>query len=155
MKRISLATVFIALISTLVPTQVRAEAPIIRNNNGCQSGNIAVRPIEDARVITKVTGRVVAIEYNKQPGVAAKNMVMWLRLKTATGEEVPIYLGSSWYLNQKHFQIQPQDLLTIQVTKPVGAKKTMTIASTIEKGDRVWTASIPNKPTPPKSCKPL
>jgi hypothetical protein len=84
-------------------------------------------------------------------------MVMWLQLKTATGEQVPVYLGSTWYLDNKHLQVKVGDLLEIQGVKTAGSspQSAMTIASTIKKGDRVWKAKIPNKPNVAKSCQPI
>lgn len=152
MKRISWVTLFIALIGVLFPALVHAEAPI--TPGGCASKNIAIRPIEQQQVTT-VQGRVARIEYGKQQQIAAKNMVMWLRLKTANGEEVPVYLGSTWHLHQQHLRVRVGDLLEIQGVKTPGAnlQSAMTIANTIKKGDRVWKVSIPNKPNVAKSCQ--
>jgi hypothetical protein len=155
MKRIRIAMAFITLISALVPTVVRAEAPIITGK--CSIKHIAMRSTV-APQIAKVTGRVVSIESGKQQQIAAKNMVMWLHLQTATGEEVPVYLGSSWHLTKKQLQIQVGDRLEIQGIKVPGANPqlAMTIANTVKKGDRVWKVKIPNKPNhPAKSCQPV
>jgi hypothetical protein len=156
MKRISIAMMLITLIGALVPTLVRAEAPMMTGK--CSTRNIAMRSTVEPQMTTTVIGRVVSMEYGKQQQIAAKNMVMWLRLKTATGEEVPVYLGSSWHLTKKQLQIQVGDLLEIQGVKTPGAnpQSAMTIASTVKKGDRVWKVKIPNKPTNvAKSCQPI
>lgn len=152
MKRISIAIMFITLIGTLAPAVVRAEAPMMTGK--CSTKNIAMRSTPEPQM-TKVTGRVVSIESGKQQQIAAKNMVMWLRLQTATGEEVPVYLGSSWYLTKKQLQIRVGDRLEIQGIKPPGAnpQSAMTIASTVKKGDRVWKVKIPNQPTWAKLCQ--
>jgi hypothetical protein len=145
----------IALIVAVAPVVVRAEAPMMTGK--CSTKNIARRSIVSPQM-TKVTGRVVSIEYGKQQRIAAKNMVMWLRLKTAIGEEVPVYLGSSWYLTKKHLQIRVGDRLEIQGIKMPGAnpQSAMTIASTVKKGDRIWKVKIPNQPNNvAKSCQPI
>jgi hypothetical protein len=156
MNRISLATiVFITLLDALVPAVVNAEAPMITGK--CSTKNIAMRSIEQPQM-TKVTGRVVGIEYGKQQRIAAKNMVMWLRLKTGTGEELPVYLGSSWHLIKKQLQVRVGDLLEIQGVETSGAnpRSIMTIASTVKKGDRTWKVNIPNRPnTVAKFCQPI
>ena len=137
-----------------MPVGVRAEAPMVPR--ACASKNIVMRPIDPPQ-LTTVKGRVISMEYGKQQRVAVKNMVMWLHLTTATGERVPVYLGSSWYLDKKHLQVRVGDLLEIQGVKTAGAspQSAMTIASTIKKGDRVWKAKIPNKPNVAKSCQPI
>ncbi len=156
MNRISLATiVFITLLDALVPAVVHAEAPMITGK--CSTKTIAMRSIVQPQM-TRVTGRVTGIEYGKQQRIAAKNMLMWLRLKTATGEELPVYLGSSWHLSKKQLQVRVGDLLEIQGIEMPGAnpRSTMTIASTVKKGDRVWQVKIPNKPNhAAKSCQPV
>ena len=154
MKQINLTMIFIVAIAALVPVGVRAEAPMVPS--ACSSRNIVMRPIDPPQ-LTTVKGRVVSMEYGKQQRVAVKNMVMWLQLKTATGEQVPVYVGSSWYLDKKHLQVRVGDLLEIQGVKTAGSspQSAMTIASTIKKGDRVWKAKIPNKPNVAKSCQPI
>jgi hypothetical protein len=141
------------LVCGAVSTGVRAEAPSAPN--ACRS-SIASRPIEPQQPIT-LKGRVVGLEYGKQQRVAVTNMVMWLRLKTDSGEIRPVYLGSSWYLDRKDFQVRVGDMLEIRGVKVPGSspQSAMTIASTIKKGDRVWKASIPNKPNVAKSCQPI
>ncbi len=154
MNKITLTTIVIAMIAAVVPVGVRAEAPMVPG--GCSSKNIVMRSIDPPQTTT-VKGRVVSMEYGKQQRVAVKNMVMWLRLKTATGEQVPIYIGSSWYLDKNHLQVRVGDVLEIQGVKTAGTspQSAMTIASTIKKGDRVWKAKIPNKPNIAKSCQPI
>jgi hypothetical protein len=148
-----LATIVMMFVGALVPAGAHAEAPLVPN--ACRS-SIATRPIEPQQPIT-LKGRVVSLEYGKQPQVAAKNMVMWLRLKTDIGEVLPVYLGSSWYLDRNHLQVRVGDRLEIRGVKVPGSspQSAMTIASTIKKGDRVWKASIPNKPNVAKSCQPI
>jgi hypothetical protein len=153
MNKIGLGTIVTIFISAVVPVSARAEAPIAPS--GCQS-RIAIRAIEPQQSIT-LKGRVVGLEYGKQQRIAATNMVMWLRLKTDNGEILPVYLGSSWYLDRKHLQVRVGDLLEIRGVKVPGSspQSAMTIASTIKKSDRVWKASIPNKPNIAKSCQPI
>jgi hypothetical protein len=153
MKQIGLATIVTIFVGALVPVGSHAEAPSAPN--ACQT-NIASRPIEPQQPIT-LKGRVVGLEYGKQQRVAVTNMVMWLRLKTDSGEVLPVYLGSSWYLDRKHLQVRVGDTLEIRGVKVPGSspQSIMTIANTIKKGDRVWKASIPNKPNVAKSCQPI
>jgi hypothetical protein len=154
MRQIGLATIATIFIGVLVPAGARGEAPIAPNN-ACRT-NIAARPIEPQQPIT-LKGRVVGLEYGKQQRIAATNMVMWLRLKTDSGEIRPVYLGSSWYLDRRHLQVRVGDTLEIRGVKVPGSssQSAMTIANTIKKGDRVWKASIPNKPNVAKSCQPI
>lgn len=153
MKQIKLATIAMMFVGALVPAGVRAEAPSAPN--ACRT-SIASRPIEPQQQIT-LKGRVVGLEYGNQQRIAATNMVMWLRLKTNSGEVLPVYLGSSWYLDRNHLQVRVGDTLEIRGVKVPGSspRSAMTIASTIKKGDRVWKASIPNKPNVAKSCQPI
>ncbi len=153
MNEIGLATIVTIFISAVVPAGARAEAPIAPN--ACQS-RIAIRSIEPQQSIT-LKGRVVSLEYGKQQRIAVTNMVMWLRLQTDSGEILPVYLGSSWSLDRKHLQVRVGDRLEISGVKVPGSspQSAMTIASTIKKGDRVWKASIPNKPNVAKSCQPI
>jgi hypothetical protein len=148
-----LATLVTIFIGTLVPAGARAEAPNVPN--ACRS-ILATRPIEPQPAVT-LKGRVVALEYGKQQRIAVTSMVMWLRLKTDSGEIRPVYLGSSWYLDRKHLQVRVGDRLEINGVRVPGSspQSAMTIASTIKKGDRVWKASIPNKPNVAKSCQPI
>jgi hypothetical protein len=153
MKQLGLAMIVTMFVGALVPAGALAEAPLVPN--ACRS-NIASRPIEPQQPIT-LKGRVVGLEYGKQPQIAVKNMVMWLRLKTDIGEVLPVYLGSTWYLDRNHLQVRVGDRLEIRGVKVPGSspQSAMTVASTIKKGDRVWKASIPNKPNVAKSCQPI
>ena len=153
MNQIGLAMIVTIFIGALMPAAAQAEAPLVPN--ACRS-NIASRPIEPQQLIT-LKGRVVGLEYGKQPQIAATNVVMWLRLKTDTGEVLPVYLGSSWYLDRNHLQVRVGDRLEIRgVRVPRSSPHSaMTVANTIKKGDRVWKASIPNKPNVAKSCQPI
>jgi hypothetical protein len=148
-----LATLVTIFVGALVPAAARAEAPNVPNV--CRS-ILAVRPTEPQQPVT-LKGRVVGLEYGKQQRVAVTNMVVWLRLKTDSGEIRPVYLGSSWYLDRKNLQVRVGDRLEINGVKIPGSspQSAMTLASTIKKGDRVWKASIPNKPNVAKSCQPI
>ncbi len=154
MKQLGIVAIFTILLGALVPVGVRAEAPMAPT--GCSSKNIVMRPLEVQQPIT-IKGRVVSMESGKQQRVAVKNMVVWLNLQTERGEIVPVYLGSSWYLDRKHLQVRVGDLLEIKGVKIPGSnpQSAMTIASTIKKGDRISKVSIPNKPNVTKSCEPI
>jgi hypothetical protein len=152
MKRIKIALLLFASIGCLVPTQVRAEAPTPRG--GCWSREIVMRPIDNPQPMTTVKGRVVAIEHGKNQQIVTKELATWLRVKTATGEEKSIYLGSNQYLKQQRLQIQVRDSVEIQgVQMPKSRQLPTVIASTVKKGERVWKIdNFTNKQTGVKSC---
>lgn len=152
MNKIGLATAFALLVSVLTSIPARSEAPIAPA--GCPTRKIVLRSRDPVQPIS-ITGRVTQIEYGKQQRVALKNMVMWLRLKTDRGEEMPVYLGSSWYLSQKQLQVRVGDKLEIKGVKPLGTelKSSIAIANTIKRGNRTWKASIPKQTNLVKSCQ--
>lgn len=154
MNRITMTLLLLAAIGGLQLDRVQAEAP--KPRGGCWSKDIAMRSIEDQQALTTVTGRVVAIEYNnKNQQLAAKEIVMWVKLKTADGKEQSIYLGSSQHLKQQQLKIKLSDLLEIQGVQTTKAKQLPTVvATTIKKGERTWkTNNISAKPTAAKWCK--
>jgi hypothetical protein len=131
---------------------VLAEAPTPRG--GCWSREIAVRPIDDPQAMTTIEGRVVAIEQSNNRRIAPKAIAKWLRLKTNTGEEKRIYIGSDRYLDRQNLEIQVGDTLEIQGTKMPKAKQSTIAARKISKGDRVWTVNnFKDKPSGTKWCR--
>lgn len=152
MNKIALATAFGILVSIISPAAAKAEAPMAPA--GCPTRKIAIRSVEPEQQVA-LSGRVTSIEYGNQQHVAQKNMVMWLRLKTDRGEEVPVYLGSSWHLRKQQLQLRVGDRLQIRGVKTLGTalKQPMTIANTITKGQRTWQVSIPKKTNLVKSCQ--
>jgi hypothetical protein len=154
MKGITIALLLLVSVGCFEPAQVKAEAP--KPRGGCWSKDIVMRSIEDPQTLTTVTGRVVKIEYNNQnQQLAAKEIVMWVKLQTADGKEQSIYLGSNKYLNQQRLKIKLSDLIEIQGVQTITAKQLPTIvATTIKKGERIWkTNNISAKPIAAKWCK--
>ena len=153
MKRIKIAILLVASIGCLVPTQVKAEAPTPKR--GCWSREIVMRPIDNPQTMTTTKGRVIAIEHGKNQQLIVKELATWLRVKTETGEEKSIYLGSSQYLKQQRLQIKLRDLVEIQgIQMPKSKTLSTIVASTVKKGDRVWKIdNFINKPTVAKSCR--
>ncbi len=152
MNKIGLATAFGILVSLISPAAAKAEAPMAPS--GCPTHKIAIRSSEPEQQVA-LSGRVTSIDYGNQQHVALKNMVMWLRLKTDRGEEIPVYLGSSWHLRKQQLQLRVGDRLKIQGVKmpTTGLKQSMTIANTITKDKRTWQVSIPKKTNLVKSCQ--
>ncbi|WP_310426274.1 hypothetical protein [Chamaesiphon sp. VAR_48_metabat_135_sub] len=153
MKQIKVAMLVVVSIGCLFPTVVRAEAPTPKG--GCWSREIVMRPIDNPQTMTTIRGRVVAIEHGKNQQIVQKELATWLRVKTATGEENSIYLGSSQYLKQLRLNIQVRDSVEIQgIQMPKSRQLPTVIASTVKKGERVWKIdSFINKPTGVKSCR--
>jgi hypothetical protein len=153
MNQIKVAVLVIASIGCLLPTVVRAEAPTPRGN--CWSREIVMRPIDNPQTMTTIQGRVVAIEHGKNQQVVEKELATWLRVKTLTGEEKSIYLGSSQQLKRLRINIQVRDSVEIQgIQMPKSRQLSTVIASTVKKGERVWKIdNLLNKPTSMKSCK--
>lgn len=154
MKHITMAALLLVSIGWFSPAQVRAEAP--KPRGGCWSRDVAMRPISDPQVITTTKGQVIAIDRNdKNEPIAAKEVVTWVRIKTADGTQKSIYLGSDRYLNQQQIQLKVSDNLEIKGTQTTNPKQLPTIvASTIKKGTRVWKINqIATKPTTTKWCQ--
>jgi hypothetical protein len=134
--------------------RVLAEAP--KPKGGCWSRDIVMRPTADPVAMMTIKGRVIAIEYNnKNQQIAAKELVTWVRIKTANGSTQSIYLGLNQYLKQKQLQLQIGDVLEVQGLQTIKPKQLPTVvASTVKKGERVWTINnISAKPTDAKWCK--
>lgn len=154
MNKIIMTIALLSSIGWLFPHQVSAEAP--KPRGGCWSRTIASRPIGNSPALTTISGRVIAIEYNnKNQPIAAKEIATWLKLRTPTGEEKLIYLGLNQYLRQQGIKIKTGDIVEVQGIQVPKAKSRPTIvASTIEKGDRVWQIeTVSDKPTDVKWCK--
>lgn len=133
---------------------VRAEAPAPKG--GCWSRDIAMRPQPDARTIVTTTGKIVAIENNNRDrSLASKEVISWVRLKTPTGEQKTVFLGSSRALRQQRIALKINDAIEVRGVQTSKAKQSPTIiASTIQKGGRVWTLDNPaEKPSGTKWCK--
>jgi hypothetical protein len=154
MKQITMAALLLVSISWFNPAQVRAEAP--KPKGGCWSRDVAMRPISDPQAMTTIKGQVIAIEHNdKNQQIAAKELVTWVRIKTADGTQKSIYLGSDLHLSQNRLQLKVSDNLEIQGTQTTNPKQLPTIvASTIKKGSRVWKINnVSSKPTTAKWCQ--
>jgi hypothetical protein len=154
MKQITMATLLLVAIGWFNPAQVRAEAP--KPRGGCWSRDVAIRPIADPQTMTTIKGQIIAIDRNdKNEQIAAKELVTWVRLKTADGTQKSIYLGSDRYLNQQRLKLKVSDTLEIQGTQTTNPKQLPTIvATTIKKGTRVWKINqISSKPTTAKWCQ--
>lgn len=115
----------------------RAEAPQ-PTRSGCWSREIVMRPMQDPQTTTKIAGRVVAIEQNNSPWLAPKEIATWARVKTTTGEQKSIYLGSSRLLKQQNLKLSVRDNVTIQGLPMPNAKQPTIVANTIVKGNRTW-----------------
>jgi hypothetical protein len=153
MKLMMIMLLFVS-IGYMNPTQVKAEAP--KPRGGCWSKDVVMRSIENPQQMTAIKGQVIAIDYNnKNQPIAAKEIVMWVRLKTANGSIKSIYLGSNQYLNQQQLQIQVRDVLEVQGVQTMKPKQLPTIvASTVKKGERVWKINqTSDKPTAAKWCQ--
>lgn len=154
MKQITMAALLLVSIGWFSPAQVRAEAP--KPKGGCWSRDVAMRPISDPQPITTIKGQVIAIERNdKNEPIAAKDVVTWVRIKTADGTQKSIYLGSERYLNQQRLQLKVSDTLKIKGTQTTNPQQLPTIiASSIEKGNRVLKINkISSKPTTTQWCQ--
>lgn len=154
MKQITMAALLLVSIGWFNPAQVRAEAP--KPKGGCWSRDVAMRPISDPQAMTTIKGQVMAIEHNdKNQQLAAKELVTWVRIKTADGTQKSIYLGSDLHLSQDRLQLKVSDNLEIQGSQTTNPKQLPTIvATTIKKGTRVWKINqISSKPTAAKWCQ--
>jgi hypothetical protein len=154
MKKITMAALLLVSIGWFNPAGVRAEAP--KPRGGCWSRDVVMRPMADPQAMTTIKGQVVEIEHNdRNQQIAAKEIVTWVRIKTADGTQKSIYLGSDRYLNQQRLQIKVSDILEIQGTQTINPKQLPTIvANTIKKGSRVWKINnISSKPTTAKWCQ--
>jgi hypothetical protein len=154
MKQITMAALLLVSIGWFNPAQVRAEAP--KPRGGCWSKDIAMRPAADPQAMTTIKGQIVAIDRNdKNEPIAAKDLVTWVRIKTADGTQKSAYLGSDRYLNQQRLQLKVSDTLEIQGAQTTNPKQLPTIiATTIKKGTRVWKINkISSKPTTAKWCQ--
>ena len=154
MKQITIAALLLVSIGWFHPAGVRAEAP--KPRGGCWSRDVAMRPSVDPQVMTTIQGRVIAIDRNdKDEPIAAKEVVTWVRIKTADGSQKSIYLGSDRYLSQQQIQLKVSDNLEIKGTQTTNPKQLPTIvASTIKKGTRTWKINqIATKPTTAKWCQ--
>ena len=154
MKQITMAALLLVSIGWFNPAQVRAEAP--KPRGGCWSSDVAMRPMADPQAMTTIKGQVMAIDHNdKNEPIAAKEVVTWVRIKTADGTQKSIYLGSDRYLSQQQIQLKVSDNLEIKGIQTTNPKQIPTIvASTIKKGTRVWKINkISSKPTTAKWCQ--
>lgn len=153
MKLFTAAFYSLVSIGFLVPTEIRAEAPIPRN--GCLSREIAARPSVDPQTQTTIRGRAISIEHNyKSQPIAAKEIVTWVRVKTVTGEQKLIYLGSARALQQQALQVNVRDQIEVQGVQMPKAKQPTIVASSLKKGDRVWKISnFTDKPVGAKLCR--
>lgn len=148
------SSVFLSAIASgsVFSVVVRAEAPTPRS--GCWSREIAIAPTAEAQVKTTIQGRVVEIERNdRDRAIAAKDVVTWIRVKTTTGEEKSVYLGSARSLRKQRLSIKERDILEIQGVQMPKAKQPTIVASSVKLGDRVWKiANFTDKPIGSKSC---
>jgi hypothetical protein len=154
MKQITVAALLLGSIGWFNPAPVRAEAP--KPRGGCWSSDVALRPMADPQAMTTIKGQVIAIDRNdKNEPIAAKELVTWVRIKTADGTQKSAYLGSDRYLSQQQIQLKVSDNLEIKGTQTTNPNQLPTIvASTIKKGTRVWKINqIRNKPTTAKWCQ--
>jgi hypothetical protein len=155
MKRVVVTMLLFVAIGGWNLDRVRAEAP--KPKGGCWSRNIATRSISQTQPTISVKGLVIGIEYNnkdRQP-LAQKEIVTWVRIKTANGSIESIYLGSNQDLVRQNFQIKVWDTIEVQGTQTIQPKQLPTIvASTVTKSDRVWKINhISGKPTEAQWCK--
>jgi hypothetical protein len=155
MKRVAVTMLLFIAVGCLNFDRVRAEAP--KPKDGCWSRNIAMKSIEDPQTTIAVKGRVIAIEYNnrdRQP-LAQKEIVTWAQLKTADGSIKSIYLGSNQDLVRQNIRIKVRDIIQVEGVQTIKLKQLPTIvATTIEKGDRVWKINnISDKPTEAQWCQ--
>jgi hypothetical protein len=153
MNRITAAIWSIALIGSLIPTELRAEAPTPRN--GCLSREIAARPSVDPQTVTTIQGRVIGIEHNyKNQPIAAKEIVTWVRVRTANGQQKLIYLGAARALKQQDLKVNVRDVVEVQGFQMPKAQQPTIVASSFKKGDRVWKiANFTDKPVGGKLCR--
>ncbi len=154
MNRIKIAMLLLVSIGCWLPTGASAEAPAPKG--GCWSRDIAVRPMPDAQTIATTAGRVTSIENNnKDRSLAAKEVITWVRLKTPTGEEKTVYLGSNRALKQQRIALKVNDVVKVRGIQTAEARQLPTIiANTIEKGDRIWKLDNPTaKPIGAQWCK--
>jgi hypothetical protein len=155
MKKVAATMLVFIAVGCFNLERVRAEAP--KPKGGCWSRNIAMRSIEDLQPKTAVKGRVIAIEYNnrdRQP-LAKKEIVVWVRVKTANGSIQSIYLGSHQDLVRQNLRIKVGDIIKVQGVQTIKPKQLPTIvASTIEQGDRVWKINnVTAKPIEAQWCQ--
>jgi hypothetical protein len=154
MKQITMAALLFVSIGWFNPARVQAEAP--KPRGGCWSRDVVMRPMVDPQTLTTIKGQVIAIDRNdKNEPIAAKDLVTWIRIKTADGTQKSVYLGSARYLSQQRLQLKVSDTLEIQGTQTNNSQPLPTIiATTIKKGTRVWKINqIGSKPTTAKWCQ--
>jgi hypothetical protein len=154
MKLITMTILLLCAIGCLPVDRVRAEAP--KPKGGCWSSEIAMRSSDELPAMTTIKGRVITIEHNdKERQLAAKELVTWVRIKTDTGADQSIYLGSDRYLQQQRLRLKVQDVVEVTGNQVIQPKQLPTIvASTIKKGDRTWKfEKIGTKPTAVALCR--
>lgn len=154
MKQITIAAVLLISIGWLHPTGVQAEAP--KPKGGCWSRDVAISPPADSQPITTIKGQVIAIDRNnKDEQIAAKDLVTWVRIKTADGTPKSAYLGLDRDLNQQQIRLKLSDTIEIRGTQTTNPKRLPTIiATTIKKGSQVWKINkISRKPAAAKWCQ--
>jgi hypothetical protein len=154
MKRIKMAMLLLVSIGCWLPMEARAEAPTPKG--GCWSRDVAVRPMPNAQTIATTAGRVISVENNnKDRSLAAKEVITWVRLKTPTGEEKTVYLGSNRALRQQRIALKVNDVVEVRGIQTSQSRQPPTIiANTIKKGDRVWKLDNPTeKPIGAQWCK--
>lgn len=154
MKRIKITMLLLVSIGCWLPMGARAEAPAPKG--GCWSRDIAMRPMPDAQTIATTEGRVISIENNnKDRSLAAKEVITWIRLKTPTGEEKTVHLGSNRALKQQRIAIKVNDVVEVRGIQTAKAQQSPTIiANTIKRGERIWKLDNPaEKPIGAKWCK--
>ncbi|WP_373542831.1 hypothetical protein [Chamaesiphon sp.] len=154
MKRMKVTMLLAVAIACLGANAAQAEAPTPRG--GCWSREIAVRPPAEQPPVTKLVGRVVAIEHNdKHQPIAAKERVTWARVRTNEGAEKSVYLGSERYLQQQRLDIKVNDVVVVEGVQTLKSQQLPTIAAkTIKKGDRIWKVNqLAAKPTGTKWCR--
>jgi hypothetical protein len=143
MNRIITTILLIGSIGCGSLERVLAEAP--KPKGGCWSRDIVMRPTADPVAMMTIKGRVIAIEYNnKNQQIAAKELVTWVRIKTANGSTQSIYLGLNQYLKQKQLQLQIGDVLevqglqTIKQHRPVIATRVGCFQNYVIDGETGW-----------------
>jgi hypothetical protein len=133
------------------PAGAEAPAPA---RSGCWSREIVMRPQPSSQATTKIAGRVVAIERNNSPWLAPKEIATWVRVKTTTGEQKSIYLGSSRLLKQQNLKLAVRDNIAIQGLPMPNAKQPTIVANEIVKGNRTWKIdNYTDLQREAKSCK--
>ena len=123
------AVIFLfSLVFTLAPYAQQTVTQ--KKDPGMSPGNLY-----DPKTVETIRGMVVSLEeFTLVRGMPPGVQVI---MQAESGEEISVFLGPQWYIEDQDFEIQPKDTISVKGSRAVFEGKPALIAAVIFKGDRI------------------